>query len=75
MLGQPVCYSISLVVVVICCCNRVLKVVLQFATAAMIVKHGPDAELFFNQQVRSGCVLGNSRCDAVIIKYQLLQHS
>ncbi len=58
MLGQPVCYSISLIVVVICCCNRVLKVVLRFATAAMIVMHGPDAELFFNQQVRFASVLG-----------------
>lgn len=75
MLGQPVCYSISLIVVVICCCNRVLKVVLQFTTAAMIVMHGPDAELSFTQQVTFGSVLGNDGWVAVSIKCQLLQHS
>ena len=58
VLGQPVCYSISLIIVVICCCNRVLKVVLQFATAAMIVMQRPDAEVVFSQQVRFASVLG-----------------
>ena len=61
MLRQPVCYSISLIVVVICCCNRVLKVVLRFATAGMIVMHGPNAELLFDQQVGLASVLGRKR--------------
>ena len=38
MFGQPVCYSISLIVAVVSCCDRVFEVVLQAtAVAAMLL--------------------------------------